>query len=317
MHQWTRLPRVDEGENLSDHRVVRELDVDPRQPVAKHPPILEEALIGSPHAVDIVAGEAAPAHADHVQAMEHSALTNREAERNDVSCRGAHAGNHGAFADADELVNRGHTAEHDAILERHMAAKYSVVGEDDVVAELAVMPNMRAHHEEAAVADRRHAAAFLGTAIHGDVLADVAARANDKLRRPAAVFDRLWRCAERGEGVDRAVRPNGCMAGHVHMGEEPAAFADHDMRADHAIGPNGRARCNLRALVDAGRGIDRGHRSIQRRPWRRPRPRPPPVRPPWPRRGTTTCSFSWPSCSCDIRSYRRALRACGTWPCRW
>ena len=61
-----------------------------------------------------------------------------------------------------------------------MAAEHRVVGKDDVVADLAVVPDMRADHEETAVADFRNATIIFGAGVHGDVFADVAIGADDQ-----------------------------------------------------------------------------------------------------------------------------------------
>ncbi len=112
--------------------------------------------------MDVVAGEPAAAHADDVEPLQHGALADREAERNDVGRHPAHAGDHGALADADELMDRGRSTEHHAVAERDMAAENGVVGEDHIVADVAVVPDMRPDHEEAAVPNPGGAAAVFG-----------------------------------------------------------------------------------------------------------------------------------------------------------
>ena len=63
----------------------------------------------------------------------------RQAERDDVGAHAAHADDHRAFADAHELVHRGLPPKNDVVADRDMAAEHRVVGEDHVVADVAVV----------------------------------------------------------------------------------------------------------------------------------------------------------------------------------
>ncbi len=56
------------------------------------------------------------------------------------------------------------------ILDDDMAAQHGIVGQRDVVADLAIVADMRADHEHAFVADRGEAAIVLGAGIHGDAV---------------------------------------------------------------------------------------------------------------------------------------------------
>src|SRR5262249_6874524 len=198
------------------------------------------------------------------------------------------------------------------------------VGQDHIVADVAVVADMGADHEKPAIADASGAAAVLGPKIHGHVLADIATGTDLEPGRSAAVLDRLRRRAERSERIDLGARTDRGVAGYVHMGTERAPLADGDVRTDHAIGADRHLRPDRRSVGNAGSWIDRGLRSHRALPGlTRPRPRrrlPPRPRPDWRRalrRDTTTCSFSAPSWSCGTRSCRRARPACETWPGRW
>ncbi len=62
---------------------------------------------------------------------------------NDVGAEAGHAGDHCAFTDADELMRSRMTAHEYIILNDNMAAEDRVVGHCDVVADLAIVADMR------------------------------------------------------------------------------------------------------------------------------------------------------------------------------
>ena len=74
------------------------------------------------------------------------------------------------------LMDRDMAAEKGVVADADMAAEHHVIGEGHIVADLAIVTDMSADHEEAALADARDAAAVFGAGIHGDALAQLAAR---------------------------------------------------------------------------------------------------------------------------------------------
>ncbi len=101
----------------------------------------------------------------------------------------------------------------------------------------------------------------------------------------------------------------------MDMRHQPAAVADRDIRADHAIGPDPTSRPTTAPDPQCAQSG-----SIHRqppRPWRRLRPRRPADPPLSPHRETTTSSVGARAWSCGTRSCLRAPPACEIWPCRW
>src|SRR5262249_55729387 len=138
-------------------------------------------------------------------------------------------------------------------------AQHRVVGKSHVVADVAVVADMGARHEEAARADLGQPAAILGADIEGDALADVAVGADHQPGRPAAVTHRLRRRPERGKRCDDGARTDRGVAADVHVRDQAATFADRHMRPDHAIGPDGRVGRDLGRRVDHGRRMNARH----------------------------------------------------------
>src|SRR6185437_3429901 len=142
-------------------------------------------------------------------------------------------------------------------------AEQRVVGEHHAVADFAVVADMTADHQHAAIADLRDAAVILGAGVDGDVLADVAFRANHESGRAAPVFDGLGRRAKRTEGLNDRAWPDCGVTGDTDMPDEAAAIAKRDIRADAAIGTNRAIAPDDGPICDPGRRIDlaRAHMS--------------------------------------------------------
>ncbi len=118
---------------------------------------------------------------------------------------------------------------------------------------------MAAIHEVAAVADAGDAAAGHGADVHGDGFADGAAGADFEPGQFAAIAQRLRRGAQRDERIDRAVIADRRLRRDVHMRDQLAIGADHDMATDDAIGTDRGALADHSAIFNPRGGIDRRH----------------------------------------------------------
>src|SRR5262245_58074935 len=259
MHQRSSLPGADEGEHAADQRIPRELLFDPLEPIAEDALPEEQGVIGAAQTVDVGPRKAAPAHPDHIKPVEHGALADGEAKRDDIGSHSADARDHGALADPYELVDGGGPAEDNPVAQRDVTTQNRVVGQDHVITDVTVVADMGADHEETAVADAGDATAVLGAGVHRHVLADIATGADLEPRGSAAILGRLRRRAERRVWIDLTAWPNRGVAGQVDMSDKDAALADADIRADHAIGADHRLRPDRRSAGDASGRIDRGH----------------------------------------------------------
>src|SRR5271167_1077722 len=161
-HQGPLAAGANEGDHLGNHRIVAELALDRIDPLRDAAIDEKQRTIGAADAVHLRLGRAAPPQADDIQSDQRAGLAEREAERDDVVAGRRHSGHHDALADAHELMDCDVTAKEREFTDTDMPAEHDVISERHVVADLAIVPDMRAHHEAAAVADAADAAAVLG-----------------------------------------------------------------------------------------------------------------------------------------------------------
>src|SRR5262249_37339040 len=87
------------------------------------------------------------------------------------------AGDHGALAQAHELMHHGPAAQEHKVCDLDMSAEQHGVGHDHPVTDLAVVRHVTCGHEEAVRSDARRSGRLGGT-VDGDMLADHGARAD-------------------------------------------------------------------------------------------------------------------------------------------
>ena len=156
-----------------------------------------------------------------------------------------------------------------------MAGQGRVVRHDDMVADLAVMRDVSAHHEQAAVANAGHHAAAFGAGIHRHVFADRVMAADHETRFLAAVFQILGLEADRGEGEDARLFADRCAPVDDDMGDEGDTRPEHDLPTDDAVRTDRDILGQCRPRRDDRGGVDLRHRLPNRRgSWRRRSPRP-------------------------------------------
>src|SRR5690606_34066547 len=123
-----------------------------------------------------------------------------------------------------------------------------IVGEDDVVAELAIVRDMHVSHDPVVAAQARDATVLYRTKVDGDEFTDRVAVADDQLRRFARVLLVLRRSANGSELEDMVVATDG------------GVTFDHDMRANTRTGADLYVRADDGIGADLYRRIDLGGR---------------------------------------------------------
>src|ERR1700728_1322837 len=93
-------------------------------------------------------GAAAP-QADNVETIERSNLALGEPERNDIGGHAAETSHHDALAEPHKLMDRRVAAKERVVADADMTAEHRVVGERNVVADVAIMRDMRSDHKKA------------------------------------------------------------------------------------------------------------------------------------------------------------------------
>ena len=115
------------------------------------------------------------------------------------------------------------------IVDVDVSAQQRAVGDDDVVAQLAIVGHVAAGHEEVVVADAGDAVFLFRGAVDRDALADDVIVADDHLGFAAAVADVLRLAADDHAGIDVVALADGDVA---HQGDavfQPRAAADADL----------------------------------------------------------------------------------------
>src|SRR5437667_6957725 len=151
--QRTMLAVGDEGQNFRDRGVLGRQGLHLAQPLDENPGSMKQLLIERPYDGQSFARELATLHADDVETLETRVLTVDEAERDHVAADAADAADHHLRPDPGELMHRGQPAYENKIADHAVAAERGRGRKDHVIADLAVMTDMTAIHEIAAIAD--------------------------------------------------------------------------------------------------------------------------------------------------------------------
>src|SRR5262245_56612377 len=187
----------------------------------------------------------------------------RHAKRDHVGTYAAQADDHCTFTDADELTNCDASAKDNMVTDRHVPAENRIVGKNNVISDLAVVPDMRAHHEKTPAANFSNATIVLSASAHGYVFADVTFGTDDQTGRPSTVSKRLRRRPKRRKRVNDRSWPDCGVTGQIDVSNEAATVANTDVCADRTVRTDQDIFSDRRPGFDPRRGIDhmRAHTS--------------------------------------------------------
>ena len=134
----------------------------------------------------------------------------------------------------------------------YVPGQQRAVGDDDVAAQLAIVSDVAASHEEVVVADGGDAFLLFGGAVDRHAFANDVVVADDDFRVAAAVGDVLRLAAEDHVRIDVIVAADRHVAHHGDVVFQSRAAADAGFRPDDAV------RADLDVIVDFGAGVDGG-----------------------------------------------------------
>ncbi|MNR10881.1 hypothetical protein D3C85_1271540 [compost metagenome] len=157
-----------------------------------------------------------------------------------------------------ELVHAGKAAQDHPVTDVHVAGQRRVVGEDGVVADLAVVRQMDIGHDPVVVADAGHAAILRGADVEGAEFADGVVVADFQPCRLARVLLVLRHRTQRTELENAVVLANAGMAFDHHVRADPGAAVDADIGADDAVCADFDVGGDLRPVSDDGSRMN-GH----------------------------------------------------------
>src|SRR6476661_2749953 len=165
--QLPMLAGIDEGEDFRDRGILsRQIPVR-FQTIGEHARAVKQRLIERSYHRKTRAGESAALHPDDVEAGERAVLAAHQGERDHVAAHAGKRPDHHLRAHPAVLMDRRQAANENKIADLAMPAQRRRGREDHVVADDAVVPDMAAIHEIAAVPDAGQAATGHGACAHG------------------------------------------------------------------------------------------------------------------------------------------------------
>src|SRR5271165_320177 len=180
----------------------------------------------------------------------HAVRLGRTADRHDI---GGHvAGHRGVVRDETMsahlgVLMHGRQSAHDhPIAELHVAAQGGAIRHHDLVAESAVVRDVRIRHQQIVIADAGHALVVGGATVHRDRFAKYISVPDFEARRLTVVFLVLGRIAQRGELKYPVAGADSRRTVDHHMRTDPSARTDDHIRPDDAERPDLDIRRNLR-----------------------------------------------------------------------
>ena len=155
-----------------------------------------------------------------------------EHERRHIVQHAAQSADKAVAADRRKVVHGHRAAQRGVVVDVHMPAQQRAVGHDDVVAQLAVVGDVAAGHQEILVAEPRDAVFFFAAAIDRHAFANDVAVADHDLGVAAGVADVLRLAADHDVRIDDVIVADRHVAHDRHGVQQPRAALDPRMRAD-------------------------------------------------------------------------------------
>ena len=200
--------------------------------------------------------EASALQANDIETSEPCTVAERKPKGNQVVLDSGETADERMGSDTNELMRRGAAAQNGEITDIAVAGQHHVVGQNNALANAAIMRNVGVGQEYRPRSDDRFRAAARGAGVHRHPFANEAALANHKADRLAAIFEVLRRMSNGGEGINHRARANAGVAGDTHMRDQPYAVIKLRSRSNLTKRPNLDARPEPSPVFDDGARMD-------------------------------------------------------------
>ena len=141
-------------------------------------------------------------------------------------------------SDATELVNQRKSAENDPVPDMNMSGQLCTVGENRVVADLAIMRQMDVSHDPVVVTQTGDSFVLNRSQVEGTEFANGVAIADFQFRLFPCIFFVLRHTAQRCELENAIVFADSGMSFNNDMRTNPRTCPDFDIGTDNGIGPD-------------------------------------------------------------------------------
>src|SRR5436190_15211904 len=229
------LAAREEIEDLAHRRTRRDLRLELYARLLEPEAAAVERAVGALESRDGLGREAAAFQSLTVDAVRARHVARRSDEGRQVLRQvRSHAGER-VCADVHELVHQRGRTEDRPVADDDVAGELAGVGENGLVADLAVVREVHVGHDPVLVAQPRDAGIERRAAVDGHVLADGVVVADLHAGVLAGVFLVLRRRAKRGEVEDLVAAADLQAAVEHHVRDDPGAIGDFDRVADVAV----------------------------------------------------------------------------------
>ena len=166
-------------------------------------------------------------------------------------------------ADPAKLMYAGKGPNRRMISDRHMARERRRIGQNNVIAEQAVMTDMNICHQEIVIADPRLPAASFSASMNIHVFAEYVVVSDSQKRIFTLEFQVLWLKADSSKRIELIVIADRCWSLNHDVRFEAAAVSDFYSGTNSAKRPNDDVLTNFRLWTHYGSRMNHGCRPME------------------------------------------------------
>src|SRR6201987_279375 len=183
-------------------------------------------------------------------------LRRRLGKRQHILRDGRPAANERMRADAHKMMHRTQCPHLRPVFHDHMPTQSGGIRQENVIADAAVVRDMRVGHHQHVASDFGQPAALYRSPVDRNELPNLVVIADLQTSRLSCVTQILWGKAD-GRERKESVHGTDCRRPlYCYMREKLATFADLDIRTNNAIRTDLAAWMNLRGRINDGSGVN-------------------------------------------------------------